>query len=152
MLSIAIIALLLVGATGFAIASIRALAEPDSAHDMPARRRFLAEFDGVPANLLVETYEAIGRRLSAPGQRVTRDARLGADLALTAADIEDIALLVTARCDGQLPTAADLNRLDRSVETVSELIGFLRPFCAPGQSGRSHRAPRLTVGGVAAAG
>lgn len=142
MRSIAIIALLLVGATGFALASLRALADPDRTHDMPSRRRFLAEFDGtdVTANVLVEAYEAIGRRLSGRGQRVTRAARLGDDLGLTPADVEDIALLVAARCEGQLPTPADLNNLDRSVETVGELVSFLRPFCAPHAISRAHLA------------
>ncbi len=142
MLSIAIIALLLVGATGFAIASIRALGGSASAHDMPSRRLFLAEFDGiaVPANVLVEAYEAIGRRLSGRAQRVTRGARLADDLGLTPADVEDIALLVAARCEGRLPNAADLNVLDRSVDTVDDLISFLRPFCSGSEHARAHLA------------
>lgn len=142
MVSIVILALLLTGATGFAIASIRALAPSTVALDMPARRRFLAEFDGegVPANVLLETYEALGRRLGGRGQRVTRRARLGADLGLNAADVEDIALLVAARCGARLPTSTDLDVLDRSVETVSELIRYLRPFCSEPGDARAHLA------------
>ncbi|GJG85640.1 hypothetical protein tb265_08210 [Gemmatimonadetes bacterium T265] len=142
MLPIAILALLLVAATGFAVASIRALGRPHDALDMPSRREFLAEFDGegLPANVLVEAYEALGRRLVTRGMRVTRRARLSDDLGLTAADVEDVALLVAARCEGRLPAAADLNVLDTSVRTVGELIRFLTPFCSQRRGPRARLA------------
>lgn len=142
MLPIAILALLLVGATGFAVASIRALAPRHGALDVPWRRQFLSEFDreGLPANVLVETFEALGRRAVGRGAHVTRGAHLMADLGLSAADVEDVALLVVARCDGRLPTAADLNALDNAVQTVGELIRFLTPFCTAPGSGRARLA------------
>lgn len=109
---------------------------------MPSRREFLAEFDGegLPANVLVEAYEALGRRLSGKGQHVTRSARLLADLGLTAADVEDVALLVAARCEGHLPTTHDLDVLDGSVQTVGELIRFLTPFCTEKRGSRARLA------------
>jgi len=142
MLPIVILALLLVGATGFAAASIRALARTDESLDMPSRREFLAEFDGegLPANMLVEAHEALGRRLNGQGGRVTRRARLAGDLGLTAADVEDVALLVAARCEGRLPGTGDLDVLDTSVQTVGELIRFLTPFCMEKRGPRARLA------------
>ena len=142
MTSIAILALLLVVAAGFAAASLRALARTGGLVDMPSRREFLAEFDGegLPANMLVEAYEALGRRLNGQGGRVTRGANLVADLGLTAPDVEDIALLVAARCEGRLPETADLDALDTSVHTVGELISFLTPFCAERRGPRARLA------------
>ncbi|HEY0779101.1 MAG TPA: hypothetical protein VGD56_14115 [Gemmatirosa sp.] len=142
MLPIAILALLLVGATGFAVASVRALAPRHGTLDVPWRRQFLSEFDrdGLPANVLVEAFEALGRRTAGFGQRVRKSADLATDLGLSAADVEDIALLVVARCDGALPTAADLNALDRSVRTVGDLVRFLAPFCVAPGSGRARLA------------
>lgn len=142
MLSIAILALLLVGAAGFAVGSLRALSRTGGLVDMPSRREFLAEFDGegLPANMLVEAYEALGRRLNGQGGRVTRGARLVTDLGLTAADVEDVALLVAARCEGRLPETADLDALDASVHTVGELIRFLTPFCAERRGPRARLA------------
>lgn len=142
MLPIAILSLLLVGATGFAVASVRALAPRHGALDVPWRRQFLSEFDGegLSANVLVETYEALGRRTVGRGARVMRGADLSADLGLSAADVEDVALLVVARCDGSLPTAADLNALDHAVRTVGELVRFVTPFCTAPGSGRARLA------------
>lgn len=142
MLPIAVLALLLVFATGFAVASLRALGRPERGLDMPSRREFLAEFDGegLPANVLVEAYEALGRRLVGQSRRVTRGARLAVDLGLTAADVEDVALLVAARCEGRLPAADDLNVLDASVHTVGELIRFLTPFCTEKRGPRARLA------------
>lgn len=130
-LPIAILTLLLVVATGFAAVSLRALARSEGVLDMPSRREFLAEFDGdgIPANVLVETYEALGRRLAGQGGRVTRSAALLEDLGLSADDVEDIALLVAARCEGRLPVASDLDVLDGSVRRVDDLVRFLLPFC-----------------------
>lgn len=142
MFSIAILALLLAGAVGFAAVSIRALARTDGVFDMPARREFLSEFDddGLPANMLVEAYEALGRRIGGRGRRVTRASRLLGDLGLTAADVEDVALLVAARCEGRLPATADLNVLDASVRTVGDLIEFLTPFCTEKRGPRGRLA------------
>lgn len=142
MLPILTIALLLAGAIGFAAVSIRALARTDGVFDMPARREFLSEFDDdrLPANMLVEAYEALGRRIGGRGRRVTRSARLLADLGLTAADVEDVALLVAARCEGRLPVADDLNTLDASVRTVGDLIRFLTPFCSEKRGPRGRLA------------
>ncbi len=142
MTSIALLALLLVAAIGFAVASLRTLARTDATFDMPARREFLAEFDGdgLPANMLVEAYEALGRRLGGHGRRVTRAAGLATDLGLSAADVEDVALLVAARCEGRLPVTADLNRLDASVRTVADLIAFLTPFCSEKRGPRARLA------------
>ena len=143
MFSIAILALLLVVAIAFAAVSVRALARTaDATHDMSARREFLSEFDDdrLPANLLVEAYEALGRRLGGRGGHITRSARLADDLRLSAADVEDIALLVAARCEGHLPARDDLNALDASVRTVGDLIGFLTPFCAEKRGPRGRLA------------
>ncbi len=142
MLPIAILTFLLVGATGFAVASVRALAPSRGTLDAPWRRQFLSEFDheGLPANVLVETYEALGRRTTGNGARVRRGADLALDLGLSDADVEDVALLVVARCDGELPTAADLNALDIGVRTVGELVRFVTPFCVAPGSGRARLA------------
>lgn len=131
MLVIAIVAALLVSAAGFAFSSSRALAAT-SAHEMPSRREFLAAYDGraVPAELLVQLYETLGRRLAGAGARVRPTARLAEELGLTAEDVEDVALLVLARCHGRLPHAADLDALVARVRTVGELVEFLTPFCA----------------------
>jgi hypothetical protein len=141
-LQIAILALLLTAALGFTAVSLRVLARTDGISDMPARREFLSEFDGegLPANMLVEAYEALGRRLGGRGERVTRSARLAADLRLSAADVEDVALLVAARCEGRLPVRDDLERLDASVVTVGDLIGFLIPFCTEKRGPRARLA------------
>lgn len=142
MLHIAILALLLTAALGFTAASLRVLARTDGVSDMPARREFLSEFDGdgLPANMLVEAYEALGRRLGGRGERVTRAARLASDLGLSAADVEDVALLVAARCEGRLPARDDLERLDASVQTVGDLIDFLTPFCTEKRGPRARLA------------
>lgn len=142
MFTIATLTLLLAVAVGFAAVSLRALARTDATLDMPARREFLREFDadGLPANMLVEAYEALGRRLGGGGTRVTRSARLALDLGLSAADVEDVALLVAARCEGRLPAAADLNVLDTSVHTVGDLIAFLTPFCSEKRGPRGRLA------------
>jgi len=131
------VALAFVLAAGFVLASSRTITRAERAEsDTAARRRFLAAFDArgaagrAPADLLVQTYETLARRLDAglPRQALRPGARLAADLGLSAADVEDVALLVVARCDGRLPHARDLDVLHHEAETVEELVRFLGQF------------------------
>lgn len=131
------VALAFVLATGFALASARVIARAERAEaDSAARHRFLAAFDArgavgrPPADLLVQTYETLARRLGdgRPRQALRPGARLATDLGLGAADLEDVALLVAARCDARIPHARDLDALHHEAETVEQLVGFLGRF------------------------
>lgn len=55
--------------------------------------------------------------------------RLVADLALSPADVEDVALIVAAELGGHIPTAVELDTLDAPVATVETLARFVA-FCA----------------------
>ncbi len=122
-------ATLLALAAGFVLLMQRRLRAPDE-HDTTRRHDFLAAFDGetLPADLLVQTYEALSRRLPA-GRAILPASRLAQDCGLGPFDVEDLALLVAARTRGRIPTARDLDALDASVVTVGDLVRFLAPFC-----------------------
>jgi hypothetical protein len=129
---IAIVTALLLTAVGFALISSRAIDRADSRDDV-ARHLFLAGFDGsgVPTTLLLHVFEALRRRVP-PGVDVMRPAdQLAALYGFTQADAEDVVLLVAARAEGHIPTAADLDRLGEQVRTVADLVRFLVPFCTP---------------------
>jgi type II secretory pathway pseudopilin PulG len=138
LLAAAVVVLL---AAAFALASLRAIARAGRAEaPTVARHRFLAAFDArgaafgrPPADLLVQTYETLARRLDdgVPHADLRPAARLGADLGLTRADVEDVALLVAARCEGRLPRGRDLDALHHEVTTVEHLVDFLAPFVQP---------------------
>ncbi len=130
MLPIAIVLSLLVVAIGFALASSRTIAAA-AQHDELGRHRFLSAFSAhrLPAEMLVQAYDALSRRVSAPGVPLTPATRLAEDLGLTRADAEDLALLIAARCEGRIPTARDLDQLGLAVHTVEDLLNFLEPFC-----------------------
>lgn len=137
MFQLTAVALAFVLAAGFALASSRTITRAGRADsDTAARHRFLAAFDArgaagrPPADLLVQTYETLARRLDdgVPRQALRPGARLAADLGLSAADVEDVALLVAARCDGRLPHARDLDALHDEAETVEGLVRFLGRF------------------------
>ena len=130
MLQIAIVATLLIVAVAFALASSRTISA--AAHrDELGRHRFLSAFTGhrLPAEMLVQAYDALSRRISAPNVAITPGTRLAEDLGLTRADAEDVALLIAARCEGRIPCARDLDQLDMAVHTVEDLLNFLEPFC-----------------------
>jgi hypothetical protein len=130
MLQIAILAALLVTAGGFALVSSRTISAA-AQHDELGRHRFLSAFNSLrmPAELLIQAYDALSRRISAPGVPITPGSRLAEDLGLTRMDAEDLALLIAARCEGRIPTARDLDQLDLAVHTVEDLLNFLEPFC-----------------------
>ena len=130
MLQLAIVATLLIVAVTFALASSRTIAAATE-HDEVGRRRFLSAFNGhrMPAEMLVQAYDALSRRVSAPGVPITPATRLAEDLGLTRTDAEDVALLIAARCEGRIPGARDLDQLDLAVHTVEDLLNFLEPFC-----------------------
>jgi hypothetical protein len=130
MLQLAIVSSLLIVAVGFAVVSSRTITAA-AAHDELGRHRFLSAFNShrMPAEMLVQAYDALSRRVSAPGVPITPATRLAEDLGLTRADAEDVALLVAARCEGRIPAARDLDQLDMAVHTVDDLLNFLEPFC-----------------------
>jgi hypothetical protein len=130
MLQIAILATMLFVAIAFAVASSRTI-EAAAQHDELGRHRFLSTFNRhrLPAEMLVQAYDALSRRVSAPGVAITPGARLAEDLGLTRTDAEDVALLIAARCEGRIPGARDLDQLDMAVHTVEDLLNFLEPFC-----------------------
>jgi hypothetical protein len=123
-------------AVGFAVVASREIARAGRAErDTAARHRFLAAFDErgageprMPSELLVQTFETIAARTAAPRTALRRAARLEADLGLSAADIEDAALLVTARCQAHLPDGRDLDAIGDRVRTVDDFVRFLAPF------------------------
>ena len=130
MLQLAIIATLLIVAVTFALVSSRTIAAAAELDEV-GRRRFLSAFNGrrMPAEMLVQAYDALSRRVSAPGVPITPATRLAEDLGLTRTDAEDVALLIAARCEGRIPAARDLDQLDMAVHTVEDLLNFLEPFC-----------------------
>jgi hypothetical protein len=139
-LALAIVASLLIAAVGFAAAGARALNRADR-REIGGRGRFLSAFDGsaIPAELLVQAYETLSRRV-APAARDIRPAdRMVEQLGLTDVDVEDVALLIAARCEARIPTAHDLDELGARVRTVDDLVRFLAPFCT--------RAPMRLVAG-----
>jgi hypothetical protein len=127
---IAIVATLILVAVGFALVSSRTISAA-AQHDELGRHRFLSAFNAhrLPAEMLVQAYDALSRRVSAPGVPIAPSSRLAEDLGLTRMDAEDLALLIVARCEGRIPNARDLDRLDLAVHTVEDLLNFLEPFC-----------------------
>ncbi len=132
MLPLAIVATLVAVAVAFAIVSSRTITAAASRRDELGRHRFLSAFNshGLPAELLVQTYEALSRRIAAPTLVLGPATTLAGELGLTRIDAEDLALLIAARCEGRIPTAHDLDVLDDSVRTVEDLLAFLHPFVA----------------------
>jgi hypothetical protein len=136
-LVLACIATLTVLAAGFVQAGTRALQQANR-REFGGRKRFVAEYGGrgVPAEVLAQTYDTLSRRLPPKAGELRPDDRLGESLGMSAMDVEDVALLVAARCDGRIPTAHDLDELDREVRTVDDLVQFLAPFCRGGSAPR----------------
>lgn len=138
MVQFAVLTVLFVLAFGFAVTSSRVITRAGrAAEDTAARHRFLTAFDAlgagsarVPAELLVQAFETLARRMpdGTPPSALRPSARLAADLGLSVADVEDAALLVAARCEARLPQAQDLDALTRRVVTVEDLVRFLVPF------------------------
>ncbi len=130
MSQLTIVAALLVVAIAFAVVSSRTITAA-AQRDELGRHRFLSAFAsrGLPAELLVRTYEALSRRTMMPGRQLGPATRLADDLGLGLVDAEDLALLIAARCEGRIPCARDLDELGRSVHTVEDLVYFLAPFC-----------------------
>ena len=94
-----------------------------------------AAFDGsaIPAELLVQAYETLSRRVGTTIREVRPADRMAEQLGLSDVDVEDVALLIAARCEARIPTAHDLDELDARVRTVEDLIRFLAPFCTRAQ-------------------
>lgn len=140
MFEIAIVTALLVTAVVFALVSSRAIDRADSRDDV-ARHLFLAAFDGsgAPAELLVHTFEALRPRVPQHVDVMRPADHLAALYGFTQEDAEDVALLVAARMQGDLPTVSDLDRFDDQVRTVADLVRYLMPFSAR----RDEPAPQL---------
>lgn len=138
MLSLTAVALCLTLAVAFALAASRAVTRAGRAKtSTAARHRFLMAFDTrpadrPPADLLVQTYEALARRLDdgVPHADLRPAARLHADLGIGKEDLEDVVLLVAARCEARLPRGRDLDALHREVDTVEQLVDYLARFTA----------------------
>jgi hypothetical protein len=65
-----------------------------------------------------------------PSVREIRPAdRMGETLGMSDMDVEDVALLIAARCEARIPTARDLDELGARARTVDDLVRFLAPFC-----------------------
>lgn len=148
MLLATLLSALLAIALGFGVVASRAISRAGHAErDSAARHRFLAAFDArgpggagaarVPSELLVQTYETIAARAADRARALRPAARLDRDLGLTRADVEDVALLVTARCEAHLPHGRDLDALAREVRTVEEFVRFLAPFVESGSAARA---------------
>jgi hypothetical protein len=140
-LPFAVFATFLLLATGFLVAGSRAL---DSANrrELGGRNTFLARFDGtgIPADLLVQAYETLSRRVSAEVRDIRPGDRLVENFGMTAADMEDVALLVAARCEARIPSAHELDELDARVRTVDDLVRFLVQFYEPSRVARAASA------------
>lgn len=131
MLQIVIVVALLVVALTFAAVSSRTISAA-AQRDELGRHRFLSAFAGhrLPAELLIQAYDALSRRVGPPGVTLGPATELAGDLGFSRMDAEDLALLIAARCEGRIPTASDLDHLDDSVRTVEDLLLFLHPFVA----------------------
>ena len=129
MFEIAIVTALLVIAVVFALVSSRAIDRADSRDDV-ARHLFLAAFDGsgAPTELLVHTFEALRPRVPQHVDVMRPADHLVSLYGFTQEDAEDVALLVAARMQGDLPTVTDLDRFDEQVRTVADLVRYLIPF------------------------
>jgi hypothetical protein len=129
---LAIVTVLLITAVAFAFFSSRAIDRADS-RDEVARHLFLAAFDGsgVSRDLLLHVFDALRPRVPQHVDVMRPADGLASIYGFTQADAEDVALLVASRADGELPTPADLDRLDAEVRTVADLVRFLVPFATP---------------------
>ena len=138
MLPFAVFATFLLMATGFVVAGSRALAAANR-RELGGRNSFLARFDGsgLPADLLVQAYETLSRRVSAEIRDIRPGDRLVENFGMSAADMEDVALLVAARCEARIPSAHELDELDARVRTVDDLVRFLVPFYEPTRVARA---------------
>ena len=138
MLPFAVFATFLLMATGFVVAGSRALATANR-RELGGRNSFLARFDGsgLPADLLVQAYETLSRRVSAEIRDIRPGDRLAENFGMTTAEMEDVALLVAARCEARIPSAHELDELDARVRTVEDLVRFLVPFYEPTRVARA---------------
>lgn len=141
MLVLAVIATLSLVAAAFSAVGSHAI-DHANRQEIGGRDRFVAAFGRrhrFPAALLAQTYDILSRRTTPPVRDLRPADRLDLTLGMSAADVEDVALLVAARCEGRIPTARDLDELDAHVRTVHDLVGFLVPFCAPAPARRAAR-------------
>jgi hypothetical protein len=143
---LAIVTALLITAVAFALFSSRAIDRADS-RDEVARYLFLAAFDGsgVSRELLVHVFDALRPRVPHHVDVMRPADGLATMYRFTQADAEDIALLVASRADGDLPTAADLDRLAAEVRTVADLVRFLVPFTTPPAERGQEQGPGASV-------
>lgn len=130
MLELAIVAVLISIALGFSLLTSRTLRRVEAV-DTTNRHSFLASYDGsaLPADVLVQTWDALARWLPEGVREIRQTDRLAEDYGLARLDIEDVALLIAARCEGRIPTGRDLDELDAHVRTVDDLVRFVAPFC-----------------------
>jgi hypothetical protein len=122
-------------AVGFTVAAARAVSHAGRAEAAAAARgRFLLAVEArggdgatMPAGVAAEAFDTIAAHLDddIPVRDVRPGARLAADLRLEQATVEDVALLIAARCDARLPRGRDLDALHREVTTVEQLIAYV---------------------------
>jgi hypothetical protein len=87
----------------------------------------------VPDDLLTHTYDALHRRLPGEDVDVQPTDRIRSVYRLSRLDLEDMALVIVARCGGRIPSAAELDDLETHVATVEDLVLYLTPFCRTAQ-------------------
>jgi hypothetical protein len=118
------------GALGFGVTHTRRR-QASAVADDAARARFVEHFAkrGVAESLLVPTFAALRARRPDAAADVEPEDHLARDLGLDRLDLEDIALVIVTQAGGRVPRAEDLDRLDTTVATVDDLVGFLSPFC-----------------------
>ena len=130
MLVISLVGGSLLVALGLALARserLRARVAQDDAARVDFAEHFRAQ--GVPEDVLTHTYEALRRRLPDAPADVSPDARLRGTYRLSRLDLEDMALVIVARCGGRIPSAAELDDLETGVASVEDLVMYLAPFC-----------------------
>jgi hypothetical protein len=77
--------------------------------------------------VLAHTYDALHRRRGRPVIRAGDE--LADTFGLSRLDVEDLALVVIARCGGRIPSAMDLDQLGRTVRSVDDLVAYVMTFC-----------------------
>jgi hypothetical protein len=87
----------------------------------------------VPDDVLTHSYDALRRRLPDAPAPVAPADQLRGEYRLSRLDVEDMALVIVARCGGRIPTGRELDDLQEDVVTVEDLVLYLTPFCRTAQ-------------------
>ncbi len=139
LLSAAAVALTL--ALGFTVVASRVVTAASRADaDAAARQRFAVALQGAApagepphADVAGTLFDTLSARLgpTAAEDALRPGARLREDLGLGPADVEDVTLLVAARCELRIPVARDLDALHGEVATVEDLVRYVARFAHP---------------------